>query len=672
MYAVSRRRAGGACVIEVSPAAIDDDEKGSEEDEVDQKEEEEVVEEGNEVGSSRSPEDLSRRIDESVLEVSLPTVSVSLVDDGDERLLWSLDGIALRSGSRLGVDGGGAFTELRVLATQVDDQHPHTAFPVLLYHIPRRGALLDLVVTSAPPVDESDARHPGLCVNITPGGLHLRVHEPLIWRLRAFADKITGGGGTNGGVANGSSGSDGGDGAMVRGEGRKTAAVDDPSMALGLLRVSSVGVRLTFKPTPRSRPSTVGPALASVLAFLNLDRLPITVGAFVRHHARLKRSDIARQVVGHVKGEAISQFFAVLSSVNHLGNVAGTLDQFGDNIRRLGNLGLKDAGDATNGDGGDGGGSDDDDDASTRDAEYPYAGAAGFVVGRAGSSSVVAAAVEKNVITGALTGGSELAMNVVGGVGGIFTKSAAGFQRSGISGLATGTARGIGGLVAGAAAGAVGAVARGGEGVDATVGAAQDQVKGGADAAAAVRRRLPLATRGDGIVRAWNETDAAGLHLLRVASRRDSLGVRRFPFAGARFEAALRLEESNGGTTRVGGESRVVLLSHRHVGCVATATGVVEWILPWVRVASVGVDGDVVVVHARGAVDGGGDGGADAFGVVLGSVGSVGKTSGGDVDRAKRFARCGSSECARVVAERTREAWAAPAARGGATGGGGI
>ena len=277
----------------------------------------------------------------------------------------------------------------------MDDQHPHTAFPVLLYHNPRRGALLDLAVTSTPPLDESDASHPGLCVNVTPGGLHLRVHEPLIWRLRAFVEKIAGGVGANGGAANGSrTGPDGGgDGAMIRGEGRKTAAVDDPSMSLGLLRVSSVAVRLTFKPTPRSRPSTVGPALASVLAFLNLDRLPITVGAFVRQRARLKRSDIARQVVGHVKGEAVSQFFAVLSSVNHLGNVAGTLDQFGDNIRRLGNLGLKDAVDATTA-GGDGGGSDDDDDVD-EDAEYPYAGAAGFVVGRAGSSSVVAAAVEE-------------------------------------------------------------------------------------------------------------------------------------------------------------------------------------------------------------------------------------------------------------------------------------
>ena len=71
---------------------------------------------------------------------------------------------------------------------------------MLLYHNPSRGALLDLVLTSAPPRDESDARHPGLCVNATPGGLHLRVYEPLVWRLKAFAGKLSG---TLGTVASG-------------------------------------------------------------------------------------------------------------------------------------------------------------------------------------------------------------------------------------------------------------------------------------------------------------------------------------------------------------------------------------------------------------------------------------------------------------------------------------
>jgi hypothetical protein len=238
------------------------------------------------------------------------------------------------------------------------------------------------------------------------------------------------------------------------------------------------------------------------LAFLNLDRLPVAVGAFVRHRVRLKRSDIARQVIGHVKGEAMSQCLAVLTSVNHLGNVAGTLDAFGDNIRRLGNLGMDDgSGKKKKGSGSIDDSDSDDDYAMGEDAEYPYVGAAGVGTGAASSRSGVAGVVEKNVITGAITGSSELAKNVlVDGVGGIFTKSIAGFQKSGISGLATGTARGIGGLVTGAAAGAVGAVARVVEGVDATVGAAQDQVKGGGDATAAAagdprRRRRPVVER---------------------------------------------------------------------------------------------------------------------------------------------------------------------------------
>ncbi len=532
------------------------------------------------------------------------------------------------------------------------------AYPVLLYHNPSRGALLDLVLTSAPPRDESDARHPGLCVNATPGGLHLRVYEPLVWRLKAFAGKLSGSSNVASGTNTASAETDDTTGK----EGRK-AAVKDPSMALGLLRLSSLGVRLTFKPAPRSRPSTVGPAAASVLAFLNLDRLPVAIGAFVRHRVRLKRSDIARQVIGHVKGEAMSQCLAVLTSVNHLGNVAGTLDTFGDNIRRLGNLGMEDPGKKKKGSIDDS--DSDDDDAMGEDAEYPYVGAAGVGTGTTSSRSGVAGVVEKNVITGAITGSSELAKNVlVDGVGGIFTKSIAGFQKSGISGLATGTARGIGGLVTGAAAGAVGAVARVVEGVDATVGAAQDQVKGGADAAAAMRRRLPLATRGDGVVRSWNEADARGLHLLRSASVRDALGNRRRPFASGRFEAALPLES----------DGRVLLLSHRHVGCVVSATEAIEWILPWNQVASIGVDADTytVVVHARGAVGDDGGKGSDPFGAVL-AIGSQGKGSAADVDRAKRFAKCGSVGRAEAVTGRVREAWAANRAQGGgaaAAGGG--
>ena len=92
----------------------------------------------------------------------------------------------------------------------------------------------------------------------------------------------------------------------------------------------------------------------------------------------------------------------MLASVNHLSNVAGTLERAGETIRGLGELGEND----------------------------PDADAGG-----AWRRSAVGDAVDeltggrKNVVTGALVGGGELAAGVLGGVGGIFTKSIAGKSR---------------------------------------------------------------------------------------------------------------------------------------------------------------------------------------------------------------------------------------------------
>jgi|TARA_B110000090_G_scaffold138268_1_gene152078 hypothetical protein len=86
-------------------------------------------------------------------------------------------------------------------------------------------------------------------------------------------------------------------------------------------------------------------------------------------------------------------------------------------------------------------------------------------------------------------------------VGGIFTKSIAGFRKSGLSGFADGAARGVVGLGTSTAAGAVGFAARVVEGVEATVGGVQDGVGGvlslsdAAAFAAATPRRAPLAVR---------------------------------------------------------------------------------------------------------------------------------------------------------------------------------
>ena len=156
----------------------------------------------------------------------------------------------------------------------------------------------------------------------------------------------------------------------------------------------------------------------------------------------------------------------------------------------------------------------------------------------------------KNVVTGALVGGGELAKGVLGGVGGIFTKGVAGFKNR-LQGLAQIAAQGVVGAATSTAAGAVGFAARVVEGIDATVGMAQDGVKGGADAAAATRRRLPLAVRGDGVVRPYSRDDARGLHLLRTASTRDAMRARdRSPPGGSKKPSRHRTEACCSSRTR--------------------------------------------------------------------------------------------------------------------------
>ena len=85
---------------------------------------------------------------ESVLELSLPTLSLSVVDGAEEIAFLSLDGVEAHRASGLGVAGGSGAMELAVAALQVDDPHPGAAFPVVAWHDPERGPLLRATLTS--------------------------------------------------------------------------------------------------------------------------------------------------------------------------------------------------------------------------------------------------------------------------------------------------------------------------------------------------------------------------------------------------------------------------------------------------------------------------------------------------------------------------------------------
>ena len=153
-----------------------------------------------------------------------------------------------------------------------------------------------------------------------------------------------------------------------------------------------------------------------------------------------------------------------------------------------------------------------------------------------------------NVVTGALVGGHELVSGVLGGVAGVFTGAAGGFREAGVAGAVGGLGRGVVGAATSTAAGAVGFAARVVEGIEGTVGGGLDGVKGGQDANAATRRRLPLAVRGDGVVRAYDAADAAGLKLLGDAFVRDASGGKKKPFAGGGSRTRFRFARGPTGT----------------------------------------------------------------------------------------------------------------------------
>ena len=89
-----------------------------------------------------------------------------------------------------------------------------------------------------------------MCAQLTPGGLHFRVHEPSIWGLADFYERLqigriaaataAGVGGSSGG---GGGGGGGGSSPHLNAAATATAAAaEDPAMALGIFSLSPMSV----------------------------------------------------------------------------------------------------------------------------------------------------------------------------------------------------------------------------------------------------------------------------------------------------------------------------------------------------------------------------------------------------------------------------------------------
>jgi hypothetical protein len=91
-----------------------------------------------------------------------------------------------------------------------------------------------------------DTRHPAMCANVTPGGLHFRIHEPTIWRLADFHERLRLGRMSQAAAAAAATTNLGGGGGGGGQAGTKAAAAEDPVMLLG--GALHVGIKLTHNP----------------------------------------------------------------------------------------------------------------------------------------------------------------------------------------------------------------------------------------------------------------------------------------------------------------------------------------------------------------------------------------------------------------------------------------
>tara|TARA_A100001037_G_scaffold70993_1_gene63560 strand:- start:929 stop:2215 length:1287 start_codon:yes stop_codon:yes gene_type:complete len=224
--------------------------------------------------------------------------------------------------------------------------------------------------------------------------------------------------------------------------------------------------------------------VCTTLNLLRLDRLPIAIAPFsLPTNATLKLSDLRKKMKSHVIRQFTVQSGRILASVDNAGTVSVGLRRAQDKLAEL-------SGDTTK------------NTVSSREK---------------GATTSVSAGV-KNIGQTYVDGTVNLVGGALSGVAGVFYKPVEGFRQEGLRGAAIGGFKGVTGLVTRTLGGAVGLVETAFSGISQamSVGGILGKSMGSLEA---TRARKPLALRGDGIIRAYDEEQAAGADLLRVAAK---------------------------------------------------------------------------------------------------------------------------------------------------------
>ena len=418
-------------------------------------------------------------------------VQISLVDSRREVCLFTMNGIEASFGKHCD-NGRGLYAKFAIVSAQLDNMLENALYPVTMFNDAKSGCLLAASFSMRETGEIN--RFPEVRIVWAPSGLNVLIHEPLLWALKEYVDEIgiqrlfaEDGGDASEMSSSKDSRMKNNDGKKVQSKAKKQKTVStnlDRLVSVGTLTTDGIRAYVTLTSAPLSRPKNAPMMVCATLNLLRLDRLPIAIAPFsLPTNATLKLSDLRKKMKSHVIRQFTVQSGRILASVDNAGTVSVGLRRAQDKLAEL-------SGDTTK------------NTVSSREK---------------GATTSVSAGV-KNIGQTYVDGTVNLVGGALSGVAGVFYKPVEGFRQEGLRGAAIGGFKGVTGLVTRTLGGAVGLVETAFSGISQamSVGGILGKSMGSLEA---TRARKPLALRGDGIIRAYDEEQAAGADLLRVAAK---------------------------------------------------------------------------------------------------------------------------------------------------------
>eukprot|EP00898_Chlorokybus_atmophyticus_P001275 jgi/Chlat1/2148/Chrsp17S02730 len=403
--------------------------------------------------------------DKFELHLEMASFGISLVDQEPAEIVYILmEGLFISYTSAGGLEG--TRTKIRLKKLQVDNQLSHTILPVMVTPILKADQnFCKFTLQTEPSNMDSRRIWTYLGINCQGDQLRVSIHEPVVWRLYEYVNKVA-----EDFSRNARAGFE---------QPSATTAASDPIIKINLLSVLERGLRanLTFITAPAHRPhGKLGVWAAVANSFGNINGLTLKVRGTTQEHLVIRQGALPNAATSAVSKQILSQALRLVRGIDVLTNVENFIGTVGHQVAQL-----------------------------SLDKKYIR-------------ERIIK---EKNqqvdhIGDGLLQGSEAFVKSIFRGVTGVVTKPVEGAVEKGVSGFVEGMAKGVLGLGAQPVTGLLDLASKTTAGVNATI---SDVGGFFTNEKELERSRYPRAISGDGVLRPYNQYMALGQMMLWHAKR---------------------------------------------------------------------------------------------------------------------------------------------------------